>query len=179
MSYVIARTLGIIDDTRAATSDPDKSEVVAGGSNPTILVSDESHGPALSSDLPTPSSSAFAAAHEQEDRLHAATEHHAQLTPSDRVAPTHWFTGGTERLSGVGIFSPVASRAGSPAAERRSFLSGDSGPRRRSGSGSWQNSLRSSAGAFTPRKVGEEGETEPGTHLRLRKTAVPPEVEAH
>lgn len=176
---MIARTLGVIDDTRASTSDQDKTDTMMSSSNPTILVSDESRGAALDSDLPTPSTSsaAFSAAREQEGRLRGAADHRVPQMHVELGPPSHFFAGGEDRLSGVGVFSPAASQPPSPRLERRSLVSEGEGPRRRAGSLSWQSTLNLSSGDSFTLLEGEEGsEGESGALLRKRKGAVSSEA---
>lgn len=103
---MIARTLGVIDDTKAATSD--KGAMLA-PSVPTLLIPDDAPAalsPA-SPHLPSPSAAA----------LHA--------THNDPHAHAHFFNPAEEhslKLSGVGVFSPAASRPPSPHVRRKMEL---------------------------------------------------------
>jgi len=101
-SYGIARTLGVIDDVKASTSD--KATIIT---------------------PPTPGSdSAFSDS--DHDSLTDHNLHNRMRSPlSDSLLPgnTHFsqpstFYAGEDRLSGVGVFSPAASQPPSPTLSR-------------------------------------------------------------
>jgi hypothetical protein len=105
-SYVIARTLDAVDATRAPTSaGPATTDA------PTILVSQEE---ALLSEDTSPASETLDTLREHEVRARATAQGRGPyfFTPHEENSLT---------LSGVGVFSPAASRPGSPVLERRSL----------------------------------------------------------
>jgi hypothetical protein len=169
-SYVIARTLGVIDDTKASTSDRDKTDEMMSNSNPTILVHDESQGASLTTDFPSPSTSGILAAREHESRLRESTMRHKPPSSIDLEPSSHYFTtsGSGDTLSGVGLFSPAASRPPSPLVERRSLLPEDV-TRRRDGNSSWHSTLGSSSGESSTLLEGVEDDgVELFTSIRRR-----------
>lgn len=107
-SYIIARTLGVVDAVKASTNDK-PAVPMTGISPPSILIEDMS---ALTSDL--------------------TDSHESIITPSDSITSTDEELGGlaafasldvsmfsNEKLSGVGVFSPASSRPSSPVLSRR------------------------------------------------------------
>ncbi|KAH9839483.1 uncharacterized protein C8Q71DRAFT_514218 [Rhodofomes roseus] len=88
-SYVIARTLGVIDDTKASTSETGSVPIEA--DTPTIVIHPESP-PSTQTTLTTPPPTYFRGPLEEEGNL---------------------------ELSGVGMFSPVPSQPPSPTISRR------------------------------------------------------------
>ncbi|KAI0358383.1 hypothetical protein OH77DRAFT_1397024 [Trametes cingulata] len=100
-SYVIARTLGVIDETKASTSGELETAEHLHANQPSIVIQDESS--------PSPPST------EEEGRL-------PHTTP-----PSSYFRNPTEeegnlQLSGVGTFSPAPSQPGSPTLQRRDLI---------------------------------------------------------
>ncbi|KAI0703359.1 hypothetical protein C8T65DRAFT_526526, partial [Cerioporus squamosus] len=95
-SYVIARTLGVIDETKASTSGgPETTGLHKTPNQPTIVVhksSDSSDNVSLAASTPLPPEPA------EED------------------------VDGNFKLSGVGTFSPAPSQPGSPTLQRREFM---------------------------------------------------------
>jgi hypothetical protein len=114
-SYVIARTLGVIDDVKASTSD---KATVHSNDAPTVLVHEAS----------TPQSDSTS---ENSDRdtsvvLHASGKRHTNLAvdtlESLDVSQPHVYFASEEnnfKLSGVGVFSPATSQPPSPTLTRR------------------------------------------------------------
>ncbi|KAH7929816.1 hypothetical protein BV22DRAFT_1028992 [Leucogyrophana mollusca] len=108
-SYVIARTLGVVEDVKASTSD---NPVMVAADTPSILVQDLS-SPSYSEDV----SSA------DEELLKGAQGHDTGSQLSDATAddlrPQAFFAGEEDvQLSGVGVFSPAASQPSSPVLSR-------------------------------------------------------------
>lgn len=125
-SYIIARTLGVIDDTKASTSDRESLHPVGavGGPElkpPTIIVQSAS----ATGSMPTsPSFPADAVGQPLDDvtgRLPLEIDtsqphpHHPQSSSSSSLYE------GNPALAGVGVFSPAASTPPSPTIERRRF----------------------------------------------------------
>ena len=138
---MIARTLGVIDDTKASTSD--KTEMHE-ASVPTVFVTDESASNAtLASETTSPRPD--------------STDHNAHNTED-----SFFNAGVSEKLSGVGVFSPAASRPASPTIERR-----------RLGDPSWQNSLGASSSESGSMSESfaliEKDEEDEGISLNLRR----------
>ncbi|CDO75348.1 hypothetical protein BN946_scf184966.g16 [Trametes cinnabarina] len=103
-SYVIARTLGIVDATKASTSGELETSEQLHAHNPSIVVQDHS-GPA-----------------ENSAEGQAPSEGHPHTVP-----PSSYFRNPTEeegnlQLSGVGTFSPAPSQPGSPTVQRRELI---------------------------------------------------------
>jgi len=98
-SYIIARTLGVIDDTKASTSD-----------NASVL---EAYDNSRDSNTPSiviqPDPSSIPIPHGG-DSLENLVLHHEEPQA---------FGEGNLKLSGVGVFSPAASRPSSPIIERK------------------------------------------------------------
>ncbi|EPQ57306.1 hypothetical protein GLOTRDRAFT_127665 [Gloeophyllum trabeum ATCC 11539] len=141
-SYVIARTLGVVDDTKASTSDSDKPESMLKDSNPTILVSDESHQALSESD------SGMDPISLREHRGHN-TRFNLSRNKPDLEMPKAYFVTPTEdsmKLSGVGVFSPAGSRPSSPTIDRRPKLPMSEQQQGVVRDASWQESLGSSSG---------------------------------
>ncbi|KAH9935527.1 uncharacterized protein B0H18DRAFT_415449 [Fomitopsis serialis] len=92
-SYVIARTLGVIDDTKASTSET--GSVPTGADTPTIVIQPESPPPTKTT-MTSPPPTYFRGPLEEEGNL---------------------------ELSGVGMFSPVPSQPPSPTISRRELSS--------------------------------------------------------
>lgn len=88
-SYVIARTLGVIDDTKASTSETGSASEIG---TPSIVIQHDTAPNTLSAPTTTPSSSFF---------RHPLVEE------------------GNLKLSGVGMFSPAPSQPPSPTMSRR------------------------------------------------------------
>ncbi|EIN11747.1 hypothetical protein PUNSTDRAFT_131902 [Punctularia strigosozonata HHB-11173 SS5] len=144
-SYVIARTLGVIETTKASTSD--KAEMHE-TSVPTLLVSDESNN-STALDTGTPPAS-----------RPGSTDHDGH----NATDPNTLFFNSGEKLSGVGVFSPAASRPASPTVERKRLVDTP-----------WQNSLGASGSesgsvseSFTLIEKDEEDE---GVSVGLRRRA--------
>ena len=112
-SYIIARTLGVIDDTRASTSDRESLHpvtVVEGPHTepPAIIVQSASMpiSPNLPTDVGQPSG-------EMGEKLQLVIDQPHQSEPSSSLYE------GNPALAGVGVFSPAASTPPSPTLERR------------------------------------------------------------
>lgn len=110
-SYIIARTLGVVDAVKASTNDKPVFPVTR-IKPPSILIEDMS---TLTPDLT--------------DSTHAAG---IPVSPSDSITSTDEEPGGlaafasldasmfsNDKLSGVGVFSPASSRPSSPTLSRR------------------------------------------------------------
>ena len=107
-SYGIARTLGVIDDVKASTSD---KATIHTESPPTIQLNGAA---SPSSDSETNGDSN--GAHERHDGYNGAANP-ADSTASLSEPPV--FYAGEGKLSGVGVFSPAASQPPSPTSSRR------------------------------------------------------------
>jgi hypothetical protein len=114
-SYGIARTLGVIDDVRASTSD-------AGTLHQDIITSSLNHEPL------TPQSDSSYPYHDsdQSDTEHAILhiKPGRQLSHLGVSQPRTFFASEDHnlKLSGVGVFSPATSRPPSPTISRKSLL---------------------------------------------------------
>ncbi|KAJ7747288.1 hypothetical protein B0H16DRAFT_1851341 [Mycena metata] len=118
-SYGIARTLGIIDDVKASTSDKETIH----NKTPLVRVVDHS--------TPSPSSASLANTDDSETLLDSTSGSDRMLSSTDTLPPlaipsmsSHphaYFTSeeNSLKLSGVGVFSPAASRPPSPTITRR------------------------------------------------------------
>lgn len=101
-SYVIARTLGIVDDVKASTSD---QPVVTAGGTPSILVEDTSS----EESFPAEQDSYISSVHRQynTDMRSAGVQEETKLMA--------YFTGEEHlQLSSVGVLSPSPSQPSSP-----------------------------------------------------------------
>lgn len=121
-SYVIARTLGVIDDTKASTSDQESVHPVAvvQGSDtkpPAIVVQSASiTGGVLTSPSP-PNDMVDQPSDEAGEKLQLETDrsNHPQSSSSSSLYE------GNPALAGVGVFSPPASMPPSPTIEKKRF----------------------------------------------------------
>ncbi|KAJ6500117.1 hypothetical protein C8R47DRAFT_1040519 [Mycena vitilis] len=117
-SYGIARTLGVIDDVKASTSDKETIH----NKIPVVRVS---HPVSAS-----PDSSSLATTDSEQETLLEHTDHDSSSTDTlglriDTTSHPHaYFTSGEHslKLSGVGVFSPAASRPPSPTITRKQLL---------------------------------------------------------
>ncbi|KAJ7091191.1 hypothetical protein C8R44DRAFT_891591 [Mycena epipterygia] len=112
-SYGIARTLGVIDDVKASTSDKETIH------NKIPLVQIYEAG--------TPSSATESDQDTLLDRSQSNFGSSATLPPLSIFTPSHpraYFTSeeNSLKLSGVGVFSPAASRPPSPTITRRNLV---------------------------------------------------------
>ena len=121
-SYIIARTLGVIDDTKASTSDRESLHPVAvvEGTDtkpPAIIVQSASVAgsmpisPSVPADVGQPLGEVGEKLQLETDRSHS----HPQSSSSSSLYE------GNPALAGVGVFSPAASTPPSPTIERRRF----------------------------------------------------------
>jgi hypothetical protein len=122
-SYVIARTLGVIDDSKASTSDNATIHKTSSSSDeelPSIVVSTDPL-------TPTSETSSF--------RANISSREKLALSPD--AMPNEYFAADENGLSGAGIFSPATSQPPSPTMSRHhcrddsssvSSLSGRSSP---------------------------------------------------
>ncbi|KAJ7045783.1 hypothetical protein C8F04DRAFT_1066155 [Mycena alexandri] len=121
-SYGIARTLGIIDDVKASTSDKETIH----NKIPLVRVVDPS--------TPSPSSTSLANTDDSETLLDSTSGSERMLSSTDTLPPLAIFTSPSSsshphayftseenslKLSGVGVFSPAASRPPSPTITRK------------------------------------------------------------
>jgi hypothetical protein len=108
-SYLIARTLGIVDDVKASTSDKKTIHNLKEGL-PSIVLQDTSADTTPPSDsVPTPPATNTVKLPSQTDI------DHPQLPPQ-----TYFASEDTQlRLSGEGVFSPAVSQPSSPTITRR------------------------------------------------------------
>jgi len=132
-SYVIARTLGIIDDVKASTSD--KETVHATSDAPAIRVYEAATPPSLSSSsssIVTESgrqSLLNSADHAQHNRLRRPPDLNAESFTGAHASengslPQAYFTEeNSMKLAGVGVFSPAVSRPPSPTMTRKQLNS--------------------------------------------------------
>ncbi|KAI0789111.1 hypothetical protein C8Q75DRAFT_703073, partial [Abortiporus biennis] len=99
VSYIIARTLGVIDDTKASTSYievlPESSSPSVGSEAPSILIQDESSSDSVS------------------------MKDGGEITPMRQQSVGFPGEGGNLKLSGVGVFSPAPSQPPSPTLSRK------------------------------------------------------------
>ncbi|KAI0823747.1 hypothetical protein BC628DRAFT_1383158 [Trametes gibbosa] len=148
-SYVIARTLGVIDATKASTSGGLDTADALPGTKPSIIIHSESE----SSTPPHPTS--------HKDAFDRSRLPHT--TP-----PASYFRNPTEeegnlQLAGVGTFSPAPSQPGSPTLQRREFLqhaahfgehlTADSGTYEDHDHDDGEDGASAGSGAATPRDV--------------------------
>ncbi|KAF5370739.1 hypothetical protein D9758_001943 [Tetrapyrgos nigripes] len=118
-SYVIARTLGVIDDVKASTSDSQTVHSIA-DSPPTIRTQ--------KSKLRINSSNSLSPTSESSDssRLFTLDSGQSSLgatTPDGGSFPPEYFStdNSSLKLSGVGVFSPASSQPPSPTLSRRTL----------------------------------------------------------
>lgn len=117
-SYIIARTLGVIDDTKASTSDRGSLHTVAVAEGtdtetPTIIVQSAS----IAGSMPTTPSVPVDIGRPLEKLQFGIDGSHSQHQSSS----TSSLYEGNPALAGVGVFSPAASTPPSPTIERRRF----------------------------------------------------------
>jgi len=120
-SYGIARTLGVIDDVKASTSDIATHRLTLNA--PLIQVSSQSDSPLSESDHDSGSPT--------EQRQQPGDFTPASSTAQDPLSPSYLGAshpqafyaseGENLKLSGVGVFSPATSRPPSPVLIRRSL----------------------------------------------------------
>ncbi|KAI0775668.1 hypothetical protein BD413DRAFT_652145 [Trametes elegans] len=163
-SYVIARTLGVIDATKASTSGgPDAPDGTA-ASQPTIVIQDDSSFSSSASLSPTlsPASASAPFGPGGHSAGTAADGRHGGLG-QDSHPPASYFPTpdpaeeeGNLRLAGVGTFSPAPSQPGSPTLQRREFVQHQH-QHHRAGSDDGdgeEDERRGGSGAATPRGAG-------------------------
>ncbi|KAJ7647148.1 hypothetical protein FB45DRAFT_1051690 [Roridomyces roridus] len=122
-SYGIARTLGVIDDVKASTSD---KETIHNKEGPLVHIYETSPTPTLSSSASIPDSGRDTDTEPQsQSELSSSSDSLAPLPrltiPSDSEEPRTYFTENSSQLSGAGVFSPAASRPPSPTITRRAL----------------------------------------------------------
>lgn len=121
-SYIIARTLGVIDDTKASTSDRESLHIVpvVGGTDagpPAIIVQSASvvgstpNSPSVPTDIGQPLDG-------RREKLQFEIDHSHSHNQSPSSSSLYE---GNPALAGVGVFSPAASTPPSPTIERRRF----------------------------------------------------------
>jgi hypothetical protein len=113
-SYVIARTLGVVDDVKASTSDKNTIHAKSDSDAPIILLNDDSF-PASTPGSADPSHThnpAFLIRTEDPEKV---------ITASFGGHPQAYFASDEMdlRLSGVDVFSPAVSRPTSPEVDRK------------------------------------------------------------
>ncbi|KAJ7702994.1 hypothetical protein B0H17DRAFT_1041115, partial [Mycena rosella] len=123
-SYAVARTLGVIDDVKASTSDKETIH----NTIPLVKIyeaptPDSAPFNATDSDHETLVQSDFSSTSDSTDTLPPLSI----FTPSHPPAPSYpraYFTSeeNSLKLSGVGVFSPAASRPPSPTITRRNLI---------------------------------------------------------
>ena len=121
-SYIIARTLGVIDDTKASTSDRESLHpvAVAEGTDmkpPTIIVQSASVAGSLPNSPSVPAE-VGQPLDEIDEKLQLeidSSNSHPQSSSSSSLYE------GNPALAGVGVFSPAASMPSSPTIERKRF----------------------------------------------------------
>ncbi|KAJ7859711.1 hypothetical protein B0H13DRAFT_2204890 [Mycena leptocephala] len=108
-SYGIARTLGVIDDVKASTSDKETIH----NKIPVVRIQ-------CAPSTPSPDSASLIATDSEQDTLTSSTDTDT-LPQLESSHPHAYFTSGENslKLSGVGVFSPAASRPPSPTITRR------------------------------------------------------------
>jgi len=109
-SYVIARTLGVVDSTKASTSD--KHAPHTPGAADSVAL----HTPATASGDADGTRKGHRQGPQGRLKLDVQDVLHQPLYDSP---PSFFFSPSEEKLSGAGLFSPVASRPASPPVERR------------------------------------------------------------
>ena len=119
-SYIIARTLGVIDDTKASTSDRESLHPVAvvEGSDakpPTIIVQSAS----MTGSMPASPSFSTDTVDQREIRENLQLEIDGSCHPQSSSSGSLYE--GNPALAGVGVFSPAASTPPSPTIERKRF----------------------------------------------------------
>ncbi|KAI9060240.1 hypothetical protein FKP32DRAFT_1613772 [Trametes sanguinea] len=157
-SYVIARTLGIVDATKASTSGELDTPEQLHANQPSIVVTQEHSTPSSYSDETSTASS--------ERHEGAGGEGTREERDQHTVPPSSYFRNPTEEegnleLSGVGTFSPAPSQPGSPTLQRRELFqhahygvgseSGDEGHGREG------EEAQAESGAATPRDASGHG----------------------
>ena len=118
-SYIIARTLGVIDDTKASTSDHGSLHNVAvvegaDAKPPPILVQSASIAGNLSTSPSAPADIGQPLDKKLKLEIDRPHSHHKSSSSSSLYE-------GNPALAGVGVFSPAASMPPSPTIERKRF----------------------------------------------------------
>ncbi|KAF9222746.1 hypothetical protein BS17DRAFT_783330 [Gyrodon lividus] len=123
-SYVIARTLGVVDDVKASTSDSTNETIPI--PVPSAFIQDTSLARASADLAPEENHQTQSAACHQGHNTAADLE---DLQASDdSIRPQAFFAGEEDlQLSGVGVFSPAASTPPSPLFSRMKLHTFDSG----------------------------------------------------
>ncbi|KAJ8469446.1 hypothetical protein ONZ51_g8991 [Trametes cubensis] len=150
-SYVIARTLGVIDETKASTSGELETSEHLHANKPAIVIHDDD------SSASSPPDDTRAAYEKREGDGHAL-----HMTP-----PSSYFRNPTEeegnlQLSGVGTFSPAPSQPGSPTLQRREIMQhahydSETHAEEYAGSGEEGEGEGLGSGAATPRDTSGHG----------------------
>ncbi|KAK7472726.1 hypothetical protein VKT23_000836 [Stygiomarasmius scandens] len=119
-SYVIARTLGVVDDVRASTSDRQTVHTTT-DSTPIIRIQEPSiHIESISSESSSPASESRS---NPKLFMFDSSQSSLNVTTPDGSSPLEYFTSEENnlKLSGVGVFSPASSQPPSPTISRRSL----------------------------------------------------------
>jgi len=106
-SYGIARTLGVIDDVKASTSD---KATVHDTMTPPGIITPESESPFSDSDRDSLTD------HSVHNRMMRRAL--SDSSPGDFPQPSVFYAGEDNKLSGVGVFSPASSHPPSPVLSR-------------------------------------------------------------
>lgn len=115
VSYGIARTLGIVDDVKASTSD--KATDVLTEKVPVIHVSGES----------TPSSETYTDSDRESVTDHIRAQREAASNLLDASEPRAYYASDSDglKLAGADVFSPAVSEPSSPTIPRKSPFEGE------------------------------------------------------
>jgi len=121
-SYIIARTLGVIDDTKASTSDRESLHTAAVAKEtytepPSIIVQSAS----IAGSMPTTPSIPVDTGRPLDGRVEKLQFGIAGSHSQHQSSSTSSLYEGNPALAGVGVFSPAASTPPSPTIERRRF----------------------------------------------------------
>ncbi|THV02418.1 hypothetical protein K435DRAFT_775608 [Dendrothele bispora CBS 962.96] len=132
-SYVIARTLGVVDDVRASTSDRQTVHTIADSSSsssspplPPPIVHVQEPSIHVESSSPSPGNSGeCSSSQDNHHKLFTLDSSQSSLTATtpDGFSPLEYFTSEDNnlKLSGVGVFSPAPSQPPSPTISRRTL----------------------------------------------------------
>lgn len=121
-SYIIARTLGVIDDTKASTSDRKSlhPEAVVQGTEtkpPTIIVQSAS----VTGGMPTGPGFLTDTVDQRMDEVGETLQLEFDRSHRPQSSSSSLLYEGNPALAGVGVFSPAASMPSSPTIERKKF----------------------------------------------------------
>ncbi|KAJ3513717.1 hypothetical protein NLJ89_g2801 [Agrocybe chaxingu] len=123
-SYGIARTLGVIEDVKASTSDKPTIHAVSSSDTPVIRITG-SLTPSSTDSLLSDSDFESMTNHSLHNRMRSPLSDSVEMSASESSSqdsqPSVYYAGEDTslKLAGVGLFSPAASQPPSPTISRR------------------------------------------------------------